>query len=1122
MKGSAVRIRSAALKSPANRTLAPPNPKARPDHRAPGPQGPRATAGASEITCKRKKNKRTYKVSCKVTQTEPTGSALVGWSLTDDADSKTLAQGVKRSRRGHFRLPLSPKILKLREGAYLLAVEGSDEPVKVRVGWGIGAGRVPQPPATRLRLGYESWTRPSYLRFSFAVSSSYSAILSRKPTGRCYPEAGLAHWPRLLRLEPASRVGRIRRMESRVAGLGPREGPAMHDLPAHEAVLILETDREAGLSEAEAARRLGRVGPNSLPRAAPAGPLRRFVRQFNHPLIYILLAASAVTASIGQTVDASVILAVVLINAATGFVQEGRAERALEALAVMVSPEATVIRGGERRRVASPMIVPGDLVELTAGDAVAADMRLLGVRELQLDESALTGESLPVAKTEAVLATETAVADRSNMAFAATLVTRGEGTGVVVATGAETQIGLIHRLVGSGPEIVTPLTRKMARFSGLLMWVILVLAAAAYLVGLAQGESPEDLLLAAAALAVGAIPEGLPAALTVTLAIGVSRMAKRSAVVRQMPAVEALGSTTVICSDKTGTLTENRMTVQEIVAGGIHYSVAGSGYEATGSITPEHGAADERALVPCLKAGVLCNDSRLIEREAGWELIGDPTEAALLVSARKGGLDPERLLAAEPRVESFPFEAERKYMATIHEGDDSGLTVYVKGAVERVLAMCGDALDAGGGVCRLDRGAVEAETDRLGASGLRVLALARAKLPGPGPLKRADLEGSLTFLGLQGMLDPPRAEAVAAVASCRTAGIKVKMITGDHVATATAIARRIGLAGEPDDRDDPEAMTGAEIEGCSDAKLDELIDRTAVFARVAPEQKLRLVEALRRRGEIVAMTGDGVNDAPALKRADIGVAMGASGTEVARESADIVLTDDNFASIEAAVEEGRRTFDNLTKFIVWTLPTNMAEGLLILVAITFALTLPVLPVQILWINMTTAGALGLMLAFERAEPGIMERAPREPSRPLLTRELIMRILLVSTLLLGGSFGLFEWAQSAGMSEEQSRTVAVNLFVVGELFYLLNCRSLERSSFRIGFFSNRWVIFGIALTLVLQGLFTYLPAMNSLFDSAPIDAGAWLRIIALGLAVWALVGLEKWLRWRTGADWLSRS
>ncbi len=451
-------------------------------------------------------------------------------------------------------------------------------------------------------------------------------------------------------------------------------------------------------------------------------------------------------------------------------------------------------------------------------------------------------------------------------------------------------------------------------------------------------------------------------------------------------------------------------------------------------------------------------------------------------------------------------------MATLHEGEAGG-RIYVKGAVERILAMSREALGPDGRAEALDRDRLAAEADRLGARGLRVLAFARAELPeSAGGLDPDVLEGSLTFLGLQGMIDPPRSEAIEAVANCRAAGIAVKMITGDHVATATAVADRFGLAG-PSQRSRDASVTGEQIARCSEAELRELAHRSVVFARVTPEQKLRLVEALQRQGEIVAMTGDGVNDAPALRQADIGVAMGLAGTEVARESADIVLSDDNFASIEAAVEEGRRTFDNLTKFVVWTLPTNMAEGLLILVAITFALTLPIVPVQILWINMTTAGALGLMLAFERNEPGIMVRPPRDPSRPLLTRELIMRILLVSAVLLGGSFGLFEWAQADGLSDAEARTVAVNLFVVSELFYLLNCRSLERSSFRIGFFANRWVIVGIVVSLVLQALFTYVPTMNSLFDSAPIDVGAWVRIVAVSLILWAVVGFEKWVRGR---------
>ncbi len=889
---------------------------------------------------------------------------------------------------------------------------------------------------------------------------------------------------------------------------------SVHDLPVHEAVLLLETDRLRGLSQAEAAERLDRLGPNSLPQAPRKGPMLRFVLQFNHPLIYILLVAATVTLLIGKPVDASVIAGVVLLNAMIGFIQEGRAERALEALIAMVSPESTVIRDGKRRRISSAAVVPGDLLVLAAGDAVAADIRLVEVRELKIDESSLTGESLPATKVETELPSDTTVADRSNMAFASTLVSRGDGLGVVVATGSETELGLIHRLVGGAAEIATPLTKKIAHFSKLLTWAILALAAVTYAIGLARGEHPADLLVAVVALAVGAIPEGLPAAVTITLAIGVSRMARRNAVVRRLPAVETLGSTTVICTDKTGTLTENQMTVQAIVAGGYRFAVGGTGYSPSGQITPEDGSdGRETALHMCLVAGALCNDARLVEHEKGWEIVGDPTEAALLVAARKCGIDPERTAEEFPRLDAIPFESERQFMATLHEGDRQSIgTIYVKGAVERVLAMCSDELDPAGRAAALDHGRILAEAEALGAIGLRVLAFAQAApVAVDGGLEAERFAGRMSFMGLQGMMDPPRPEAIEAVANCQAAGISLKMITGDHIATARAIAHRIGLDAGGSQDAPPDAMTGSEIAACSAAQLEDEVLRVAVFARVSPEQKLRLVEAFQRRGEIVAMTGDGVNDAPALKQADIGIAMGRGGTEVARESADIVLTDDNFASIEAAVEEGRRTFDNLTKFIVWTLPTNLSEGLLILTAIAAGITLPILPVQVLWINMTTAVALGLMLAFERMEPGIMGRPPRDPARPLLTGELMGRIVLVSALLLGGSFGLFEWAQGRGMPIAEARTVAVNVFVVGEIFYLLNCRSLERSMFRIGAFTNPWVSAGIVTTIVLQALFTYAPQMHTLFHSAPIDAGAWARIVSVGLLVWAVVGTEKWLR-----------
>jgi Ca2+-transporting ATPase len=618
------------------------------------------------------------------------------------------------------------------------------------------------------------------------------------------------------------------------------------------------------------------------------------------------------------------------------------------------------------------------------------------------------------------------------------------------------------------------------------------------------------MFMAAVALAVGAIPEGLPAAMTITLAIGVSRMARRRAIIRKLPAVETLGSTTVICSDKTGTLTENEMTVQEIMAGSDLFIVSGSGYAPSGKILRKDSSADVRgsiALTECLRAGLLCNDSALIEGDRGWKVHGDPTEGALIVSAIKGGLSADAEQKKIPRIDAIPFESQHQYMATLHNsGADKPGLIYVKGSVESVLERCTSLLDFEGRTIALDKDRILKDVESMARKGLRVIAFAKGDLKqGTNALHHADISSGLTFLGLQGMIDPPRAEAIEAVKKCYTAGIHVKMITGDHALTASAIAKQIGL------NTDGNAVTGKEMAQLSDQEMIDVAGRTAVFARVTPEQKLRLVEALQTRGNVVAMTGDGVNDAPALKQANIGVAMGIAGTEVAKEAADMVLTDDNFASIEAAVEEGRGVFDNLTKFIVWTLPTNLGEGLVILVAVFAGVTLPILPVQILWINMTTAVLLGLMLAFEPKEPGIMMRPPRNPKTPILTRELIGRIFIVGSLMLAGAFGLFKWELMRGATVSEARTVAVNVFVMAELFYLFNCRSLKKSMFEIGLFSNLWVWGGVTAMLFLQILYTYLPAMNWMFHSAPIGLDAWGRILAVSVIVFFVVGFEKWLR-----------
>ncbi len=893
----------------------------------------------------------------------------------------------------------------------------------------------------------------------------------------------------------------------------PATGTAHHALAAHEVVLLLETDPHRGLTEVEAAQRLVRFGPNLLPHTETAGPMRRFLRQFQHPLIYVLLVAGVTTLVLGEVVDSVVIFGVVLVNSVIGFIQESKAEAALDALRSMVRTEARVVRDANARTLTSDELVPGDLVRVEAGDKVPADLRLLQVAGIQVDESALTGESAPVTKDEVALPFDTSVADRRNMMYSGTLVTYGTGTAIVVATGARTELGEIHRLVGAAQVLATPLTRKLAGFSRVLTLVILGLALVTFAVGVLRGEQVAEMLTAAVALAVGAIPEGLPAAVTITLAIGVGRMARRRAVIRRLPAVETLGSTTVICTDKTGTLTENQMTVRALWTPNGQYAVSGSGYDPHGRLVDGDGRlvdpSADHALRWCLLAGARCNDARLSQQDGQWHVVGDPTEGAMLVAAAKAGIDLDEARTLLPTISTVPFSSERQYMATLHRDLVTGApVVLVKGGFERVVQLCGCQVDATGASQPLDRDGILSAAGLLAADGLRVLATAMRRVENDMGLDDHLQPGTLVFTGLQAMLDPPRTSARSAVAACHAAGIDVKMITGDHVGTARAVAGQVGVIGV---NRDGEVVSGAQLAQLDDDAYAHTVERADVFARVSPEQKLRLVEALQARGHVVAMTGDGVNDAPALRQADIGVAMGRAGTEVAKEAADMVLTDDDFATIEGAVEEGRGVFDNLTKFIVWTLPTNMGEGLVILVAILFGSVLPILPVQILWINMTTAVALGLMLAFEAKEPGIMTRPPRDPTRPLLTAALITRILLVSGLMVAGTWWLFEWELGNGASVAEARTVAMNLFVVVEAFYLFSCRSLTQSARRIGFLTNRWLLAGVTAQAVGQLAITYLPFMNQLFSTAPIPPEAWLRILGVALLASLVVAVDKKLR-----------
>jgi magnesium-transporting ATPase (P-type) len=907
--------------------------------------------------------------------------------------------------------------------------------------------------------------------------------------------------------------------------------PDWHALHHADALAHHAVEAQHGLSEDEAAARFTRHGPNQPPVPPGRSAWARLADQLRAPLVLVLIAAGTVTAFLGEWVDAGVIFGVVVVNAAIGYLQEGKAAAALAALARSVATEVTVLRGGRRRRMNAVHLVPGDIVHLAAGDKVPADLRVLRGKELRTVEAALTGESLPVDKHHHPLPIDTPLAERRNMAYAGTTVVSGQGAGLVIATGATTEAGRISSLIASAPDLATPLTRKMAAFAQLLLRAILALAGLTFAIGMMRGESAFDMFMAAVALAVGAIPEGLPAALTITLAIGVARMAKRRAIVRQLPAVEALGSTTVICSDKTGTLTENAMTVRALWAAGQLYEITGHGYAPTGELrlngekvgvgpsqadAPPVGGSEPglrargahkvssvetalRAVEDVLLAGLLCNDAVLHHEQGEWRISGDPTEAALIVAAKKAGLDEATVTALFPRLDELPFEAARQTMATLHQVEGERI-LYCKGAIERLLPAC----------TGVDRAAIEAAASDLARQGMRVLALCRRPVA-TDVLHWADIESDLHFLGLVGMIDPPRPRAIAAVKTCHKAGIRVKMITGDHADTALAIARQLNIV-----RNDRQAQNGLVISGrqlaaLDDAALAAAVREVDVFARVEPEQKLRLVRALQANGEIVAMTGDGVNDAPALKAADIGIAMGMGGTEVAKEAAAMVLTDDNFATIETAVEEGRGIFDNLVKFITWTLPTNFGEGLVILAAIVAGATLPITPLQILWINMTTAVLLGLPLAFEPKEHVVMHRPPRPPAAPILDRMLVGRILLVGVLMLAGAFGLFLLALERGQSLAEARSIAVNVFVMIELVYLFACRSLARPLWRVAPFSNLWVWGGAVTMLLLQFAFTYLPVFQQVFGTAAISWQAWGEIAAVAaLALLAIEG-EKALR-----------
>jgi magnesium-transporting ATPase (P-type) len=887
-----------------------------------------------------------------------------------------------------------------------------------------------------------------------------------------------------------------------------------HDSDLETVLRTLDTSH-TGLSEAEAETRRAIHGLNRLPEAMKRSAMKRFVLQFHNVLIYVLLGSAVVTAILGHVADTIIILAVVCANAVIGFLQEGKAERAMEGIRQMLAPTASVLRSGARYTVEGERLVPGDVVLLEAGDRVPADLRLLQTHGLQIQEAVLTGESVPVDKGSKAVSVDAALGDRTCMAFSGTFVTSGQARGVVVATGKATEIGRISGLLSEVETLTTPLVGQMNKFARWLTIVILAIAALILLFGYFAGHYPfEQLFMVVVGLSVAAIPEGLPAVLTITLAIGVQAMARRNAIVRRLPAIETLGSVSVICTDKTGTLTRNEMLVASLVIQGKFFTVEGTGYEPAGEIRLE-GAAfatePRAALADLALAAALCNDATLQEQEGTWTANGDPMEAALLAFSGKAGMDGGEQRLRWSRTDMIPFDSRHRFMATLNHDHEGHASIFAKGAPEQILAMCSEQRSADDSSEPLDAAWWTAQADALAAQGQRVLAFAvRPMRTEHTVLELSDLGGKLCLLGLAGLIDPPRPEAVAAVCECHRAGIRVKMITGDHAGTARSIGRQIGLK-NPD-----KTLTGADLDTMDDDLLKALVLDTDIFARTSPEHKLRLVMALQSHGMTVAMTGDGVNDAPALKRADAGIAMGRKGSEAAKEAAEIVLADDNFASIVAAVREGRTVNDNIKKVISWTLPTNAGEAITLIVALLLGLVLPVTPVQILWVNLITAITLGVALAFEPTEDNTMRRPPRPRNEPLLSAALAWHIVLVSILFLCGVFGLFVYAVERGYSTRLAQTIAMNTLVAMEIFHLFFIRNIYGTSLTWKAVRGTKVVWitVIAVTAA-QFAVTYLPPLQALLGTEAVPFVDGLLIFAAGVALFAIVEIEKQIRIPTG-------
>lgn len=891
-----------------------------------------------------------------------------------------------------------------------------------------------------------------------------------------------------------------------------------HTTSLVEAFDTLNTSKN-GLSLEEIKKRLSIYGPNTLQSRRQEKMLSIVFRQLKNPLVYILLGSTVLALILGKFTDAIVVFSVVLINTIIGFIQEYQAGQTIQGLLKMVPEWATVIRDEDQKKIPASELVPGDYILLQSGDRVSADVRLTEVKGFQCNESALTGESAPVFKTIEPNNEDASIGDRTCMALSGTLVTAGTAEGLVVTTGSQTEIGKISNLLETTTSSKTPLTKSLEVIARSITISILSVSTIVLVIGVFRDYSFVDALFSAITLAVATIPEGLPAIITIASAIGVSRMGKRNVIIRHLPAVETLGSTTTICSDKTGTLTRNEMTVQVLWNGRKQFEITENGIISHSKIAGPHPDfnADLAQVEELLIAGVLCNDST-IETDASDSLnaVGDPTEIALVVASEKVGLPTNELRKKWERLDELPFDSDRKMMATLHKTPDNKKTIFLKGAPENVINVLANGSD--------DRNSVLTEAIHMAHKGFRVLAFGVKELPDSHStlLEENDLISNFKFLGLQGMIDPPRTEVLEAIQGCHRAGITVKMITGDHPGTATAIGKALNIM-----TDDQTVYTGFDLDKLSEAEFGRAAVNCNIFARVAPEHKLKLVKALQARDHIVAMTGDGVNDAPALKKADIGVAMGISGTAVAKETADMILVDDNFKSIEAAVEEGRRVYDNLIKSVAFLLPTSIGLGLVIFIGVLFfpirdgVLLRPMLPVQVLWINLITAVALALPLSLEVMEPDIMRRKPRKPNTPILSRFLIFRIILVSLIMAGGTIGLFLWeydielsrGTSPELAESEAQTMAVTTMVLFQAFYLLNCRSLKYPITKIGLFSNRTVFLGIAFVILAQLAFVYLPFMQQWFDSSALKADAWGISIAIAFTILPIIGFEKWIRLR---------